>query len=321
MATPFDRTTICLKVARVGTPTRYLDGQTYSNEVLLAPDPWGYYTGTHWTVEPLDDGNVSLHCCGHLPGTTYLAASAARGVYLAPDTSDLGAHWRPSGNFSGPDPAMELDNYLLNPAISPNHHAYVLAVFQPYGGYPGNSVGLTGTPGPVIVGSGQFLATTIFSIVPVQQAMIGKILTFGFLWVQSPPQYLDGRTGDNSVGMAPNTTYSGTRWKVVDHGDGTVLFQCQGDNPATYPYLKGNDDGSVSLTTNSGDRGTRWTVTQTPPQFQNGTQVGGGYNFQCIDQPDAYLAAYDRSMSQPADLIAANGNLGLAAYWQILGTP
>jgi hypothetical protein len=63
------------------------------------------------------------------------------------------------------------------------------------------------------------------------------------------PNYLDGRTGDGSVGLAPSTDdpYTGTRWRVVDDGTGNLAVRCLGslDGPR---MLDGRTaDGSVGL--------------------------------------------------------------------------
>jgi hypothetical protein len=44
--------------------------------------------------------------------------------------------------------------------------------------------------------------------------------------------WLDGRTQDGTVGLAPNTTerYSGTRWKVVKQSDNSYWLKCLGSN-------------------------------------------------------------------------------------------
>ena len=47
------------------------------------------------------------------------------------------------------------------------------------------------------------------------------------------PKWLDGRTGDGSIGLAPQTTgiYTGTRWKPHDIGGGFFHFECLGKTP------------------------------------------------------------------------------------------
>ncbi len=46
------------------------------------------------------------------------------------------------------------------------------------------------------------------------------------------PRYLDGRTANGTVGLAPNLSpeFTGTRWRVVrTAGDGMVELKCLGD--------------------------------------------------------------------------------------------
>jgi len=45
------------------------------------------------------------------------------------------------------------------------------------------------------------------------------------------PRYLDGRTANGTVGLAPNLSpkFTGTEWRVVRAGDGVVELKCLGD--------------------------------------------------------------------------------------------
>jgi hypothetical protein len=45
------------------------------------------------------------------------------------------------------------------------------------------------------------------------------------------PRYLDGRTRDGTVGLAPNltATFTGTKWRVVRAGQGVVELKCLGN--------------------------------------------------------------------------------------------
>ena len=80
------------------------------------------------------------------------------------------------------------------------------------------------------------------------------------------PRYLDGRTADGTVGLAPNLSakYSGTRWRVVRAGDGVVELKCLGDIEGPR-WLDGRTaDGTVGLAPNTNEpfTGTRWQVLQ-----------------------------------------------------------
>jgi hypothetical protein len=100
--------------------------------------------------------------------------------------------------------------------------------------------------------------------------------------VQSTPQnyFLDGRTQNGSVGLAPNTDppYTGTRWQVVQRNPGTWppswWLMCLGDVPGPR-WLDGRtDNGTVGLAPNRSApfTGTRWEIArwqgpQDPPNL------------------------------------------------------
>jgi hypothetical protein len=69
------------------------------------------------------------------------------------------------------------------------------------------------------------------------------------------PLWLDGRTRDGTVGLAPQTGggFTGTRWRVHDAGQGsyTVYLECLGDVEGPR-YLDGRDDGTVFLAAQPG---------------------------------------------------------------------
>jgi hypothetical protein len=77
------------------------------------------------------------------------------------------------------------------------------------------------------------------------------------------PKWLDGRTGNGTVGLAPETDggFTGTKWRVFD-GGGAVVLQCLGTVPG-WRYLDGRTaNGSVGLAPNTAGSytGTRWKV-------------------------------------------------------------
>jgi hypothetical protein len=78
------------------------------------------------------------------------------------------------------------------------------------------------------------------------------------------PRWLDGRTADSAVDLAPSTAYpaTGTRWKVYDLGDGAIALECQGEIPGPR-WLNGRTgDGTVDLASSTAypATGTRWGV-------------------------------------------------------------
>jgi len=79
-------------------------------------------------------------------------------------------------------------------------------------------------------------------------------------------RYLDGRTADGTVGLAPNLSpeFTGARWRVVRVGDGVVELKCLG-NIEGPRWLDGRTaDGTVGLAPNTHGSytGTRWQVIQ-----------------------------------------------------------
>ncbi|MBV8814757.1 MAG: hypothetical protein JO271_09715 [Verrucomicrobia bacterium] len=80
------------------------------------------------------------------------------------------------------------------------------------------------------------------------------------------PRYLDGRTANGTVGLAPNMSpeFTGTRWRVVRLSDEVVELKCLG-NIEGPRWLDGRTaDGTVGLAPNTSGRftGTRWQVVQ-----------------------------------------------------------
>ena len=77
----------------------YLDGNASNGTVKLSPNTEGNYTGTHWQVERLGDGNLALKCLSTSsnPDYVYLDGTPADGtVKLSPNTAGhyTGTHWR-----------------------------------------------------------------------------------------------------------------------------------------------------------------------------------------------------------------------------------
>ena len=74
-------------------------------------------------------------------------------------------------------------------------------------------------------------------------------------------KFLDGRTADGSVALAPEPTgvFTGTRWTVHQSG-ATFQFECEGQELGPR-ILDGNTiDGTVSLVTDMNLSGTKWQV-------------------------------------------------------------
>jgi outer membrane protein assembly factor BamB len=83
---------------------------------------------------------------------------------------------------------------------------------------------------------------------------------------QPPPNvFLDGRSQDGSVGLAPATTgvFTGTLWKIVEAGGGRFNLISQGTAPG--PKVLNAGDGTVGLVATTGGgifggAGTRWLI-------------------------------------------------------------
>jgi hypothetical protein len=76
------------------------------------------------------------------------------------------------------------------------------------------------------------------------------------------PRWLDGRTADGTVGLAPNRSFTGTRWQVIQIGSDIVVLKCLGDIEGPR-WLNGSTaDGTVGVapTTESPFTGTKWEV-------------------------------------------------------------
>ena len=83
-------------------------------------------------------------------------------------------------------------------------------------------------------------------------------------------RFLDGRTQDGSVGLAPNTAgqFTGTRWEVNDAGSDEVELICLGASTAgsNVRFLRGNvGPGTVGLVNFGGLPATRWKVVDPQP--------------------------------------------------------
>ena len=79
------------------------------------------------------------------------------------------------------------------------------------------------------------------------------------------PRFLDGRTGNGTVGLAPNLNppFSGARWVVADAGTpGHVILACAGDvdGPRLLDGRTGNGTVGLAPNLNPPFSGTRWQV-------------------------------------------------------------
>ena len=91
----------------------------------------------------------------------------------------------------------------------------------------------------------------------------GNLVSLRCLGAINTPRYLDGRTGDGSVGLAPELFghFTGTRWQVWS-GGGQILLKCMGTAPGPR-WLDGRTlNGSVGLAPDNKGQftGTHWSV-------------------------------------------------------------
>ena len=78
------------------------------------------------------------------------------------------------------------------------------------------------------------------------------------------PRFLDGRTANATVGLAPDLSkrFSGTKWHVMSGGRGSIVLKCMGNVPGNR-WLDGRTaGGTVGLAPNTNQpyTGTHWQV-------------------------------------------------------------
>jgi predicted nucleic acid-binding Zn ribbon protein len=244
---------------------RWLDGRTANGTVGLAPTTRGGYTGTRWEVSVIGNNQISLKCLGHIDGSRWLDGRTANGtVGLAPTTRGgyTGTRWEVSvvgnnqislkcmGHIDGP---RWLDGRTANGTV---------------GLAPTTKGGYTGTRWKVIRVKDQYnqyqpklrykLPQKVFLFQNGDQVYLKCM---GHI---DGPRWLDGRTANGTVGLAPTTKggYTGTRWEVSIIGNNQISLKCMGHINGSR-WLDGRTaNGTVGLapTTRGGYTGTRWEV-------------------------------------------------------------
>jgi hypothetical protein len=94
----------------------------------------------------------------------------------------------------------------------------------------------------------------------------GNKVSLRCLGDQPGPRFLDGRTHDGTVGLAPKTgdPFTGTKWEVVRAGAGIIALKCLGQLEGPR-WLDGRThNGTVGLAPNPKPpfTGTRWKIVQ-----------------------------------------------------------
>jgi hypothetical protein len=121
------------------------------------------------------------------------------------------------------------------------------------------------------------------------------IITLKCLGDKPGPRYLDGRTQNGTVGLAPNTNppFTGTKWRVeyLDPSADTnfdnynhIFLSCQGTGPGDARYLDGRtQDGTVGLAPNTNPpfTGTRWHLTYRKDTNPDTYPSHAGYFLEC----------------------------------------
>ena len=100
-----------------------------------------------------------------------------------------------------------------------------------------------------------------------------RVMTFECLGdAGTEARFLDGRTTDGTVGLAPSTDspFTGTRWEVTALAPGIATLKCLGTvhPPDHRRFLDGRTlDGSVGLAsrTTAPFSGARWAITELTP--------------------------------------------------------
>lgn len=88
------------------------------------------------------------------------------------------------------------------------------------------------------------------------------IITLECMGSTPGPKWLDGRTGNGTVGLAPQAgeNYTGTRWQVYEVDSGIYALKCLGDvdGPRWLDGRTGNGTVGLAARTDKQFSGTRW---------------------------------------------------------------
>lgn len=100
----------------------------------------------------------------------------------------------------------------------------------------------------------------------------------GHIKTEKGYRWLDGRTHNGTVGLAPTTTggYTGTKWEVYEVEKDVYAFKSLGHVPSENRWLDGHmHDGTVGLapTRTGGYTGTNWKLLEIED---------GVYTFKCV---------------------------------------
>ena len=165
---------------------------------------------------------------------------------------------------------------------------------------------------------GAVQGSTVVTELDVHTDFDGYLRCLGQLNGPGKDGFLDGRTLDGTVGLAPETggVYTGTRWHFHLNSDGSYTLQCLGqlNGPGKDGFLDGRTlDGTVGLAPETGGvyTGTRWSL----------HHLGdGSYTLQCLGQlngpgKDGFLDG--RTLDGTVGLAPETGGVYTGTRWRI----
>jgi hypothetical protein len=142
---------------------------------------------------------------------------------------------------------------------------------------------------------------------------IGSILTLECQGAAPGPKFLDGRTREGTVGLAPNIYTSGTQWLLAMHAGAVITLKCMGDLRGAR-YLDGRTlDATVGLLPDSsaGNSGTRWAISEEPD---------GSVTLRCLGVADGNRYLDGRTMDGTVGLAPDTGPQFSGTSWRLTVT-
>lgn len=147
----------------------------------------------------------------------------------------------------------------------------------------------------------------------------GNNVSLRSLGDQPGPRFLDGRTHDGSVGLAPEREppFTGTKWRVFRAGEGVVALKCLGDIDGPR-WLDGHThDGNVGLAPNPKPpfTGARWKVV---PADNNNPDI---VFLQCLGTIEGPRMLDGRTHNGSVGLAPTTNAPFTGTRWEVLAVP
>jgi hypothetical protein len=144
-----------------------------------------------------------------------------------------------------------------------------------------------------------------------------RILALQCLGDIEGPRFLDGRTGDGTVGLAPDINgFSGTRWQSARTSEGIITLKCLGDIDGPR-YLYGTaGNGTVGLSPEAFFSGATWDYGRSSdaPSILNPFPDTEKFYFRCLDGDSFYLDGRTREGT-----VGLTTDLGLSGTkWRLI---